>query len=289
VHFSSEELEQMRNRSVVGLGIALYLGICVSLAAQTQASAATGLSGDEIAARLEARNREQAQALQGYEGVRVYRVDYHGLGGSKDAGMTVRMSFQAPDSKNFTVVEQEGSKLIADRVLKKLMQSEQEAMEEESRRGSALTTENYDFAVLGNESCLAGSCYVLQVAPRHTSKFLYRGKIWVDAKEFAVVRIEAEPAHSPSFWIKKTTIEHEYRKVADFWFPAKNRTESQIRLGGRASLTIDYTSYKITAVAAPDQREAAKRPRSAGCRASDLSSGAAECAEAALDPLPITK
>ena len=275
----------MRNRSVVGLGIALYLGVWVSLAAQTQAPAATGLSGDEIAARLEARNREQTQALQGFEGVRVYRVDYHGLGGSKDASMTVRMSFQAPDSKSFTVVEQEGSKLIADRVLKKLMQSEQEAMEEENRRRSALTAENYGFAILGYESCAAGSCYVLEVKPRQASKFLYRGKIWVDAKEFAVVRIEAEPAHSPSLWIKKTTIEHEYVKVGDFWFPAKNRTESQIRLGGRASLSIDYTSYKITSVAAPDQREAAKRPRSSACRASDPSGTAAECAEAALDPL----
>jgi hypothetical protein len=104
-----------------------------------------------------------------------------------------------------------------------------------------------------------------------------------------VVRIEAEPAHSPSFWIKKTTIEHEYMKVGDFWFPAKNRTESQIRLGGRASLTIDYTSYKITSVAAPDQREAAKRPRTSGCRASDSSGAVGECAEAALDPLPNTK
>jgi hypothetical protein len=274
---------------VVGLGIALYLGVWVSLAAQSPAPATTGLSGDEIAARLEARNREQAQALQGFEGVRVYRVDYHGLGGSKDAAMTVRMSFQAPDSKSFTVVEQEGSKLMADRVLKKLMQSEQEAMEEESRRRSALTAENYDFAVLAYESCAAGSCYVLEVTPRHPSKFLYRGKIWVDAKEFAVVRIEAEPAHSPSFWIKKTTIEHEYMKVGEFWFPAKNRTESLIRLGGRAFLTIDYTNYKITAVAAPDQREAAKRRRTSGCQASDSSSTAAECAEAALDPLPITK
>lgn len=279
----------MRNRSVVGLRIALYLGVWITLAAQTQAPATTGLSGDEIAARLEARNREQAQALQRFEGVRVYRVDYHGLGGSKDAAMTVRMSFQAPNSKNFTVLDQEGSKLIADRVLKKLMQSEQDAMEEENRRSSALTAENYDFAVLGSESCAAAWCYVMEVTPRHPSKFLYRGKIWVDAKEFAVVRIEAEPAHSPSFWIKKTTIEHEYMKVGDFWFPAKNRTESQIRLGGRASLTIDYTNYKITSVAAADQREAAGRSRSSGCRASASSGEAAVCAEAALDPLPITK
>jgi hypothetical protein len=176
---------------------------------------------------------------------------------------------------------------MADRVLKKLLQSEQEAMDEENRRRSALSGENYEFAAAGYESCAAGSCYILEVTPRHPNKFLYRGKIWVDTKEFAVVRIEAEPAHSPSFWIKKTTIEHDYVKVGDFWFPAKNRTESQIRLGGRASLTIDYTNYKITAVATPEQREVARRTATTGCRA--LSSDGAVCAEAALNPLPNTK
>ena len=39
--------------------------------------------------------------------------------------------------------------------------------------------------------------YVLNVIPRTDEKFLYRGKIWVDAKDFAVTRIEAEPAKEP--------------------------------------------------------------------------------------------
>jgi hypothetical protein len=41
-------------------------------------------------------------------------------------------------------------------------------------------------------------------------------------------------------------VNHRYVKVNDFWLPAENRTESSIRLGGEAILSIDYKDYKIT-------------------------------------------
>jgi hypothetical protein len=69
----------------------------------------------------------------------------------------------------------------------------------------------------------------------------------VDADDFAVVRLEAEPAKNPSFWTKSSQIEQSYQKVNDFWLPERNHSISSIRLGGRAELTIEYQSYKITA------------------------------------------
>ena len=89
--------------------------------------------------------------------------------------------------------------------------------------------------------------------PRARYKFLYQGRIWVNASDFAVTHIEGEPARNPSFWIKKTSLQHEYMKVGDFWFPAQNRTESQTRLGGKALLTIDYTNYKILSTSPTDK------------------------------------
>ena len=87
--------------------------------------------------------------------------------------------------------------------------------------------------------------YVLAVQPKMPTKFVYRGRIWVNAQDFAVCRIEAEPAQNPSFWIRQTQIHHAYLKVGDFWFPAENRSVSTLRLGGRATLTIEYENYKI--------------------------------------------
>jgi hypothetical protein len=88
--------------------------------------------------------------------------------------------------------------------------------------------------------------YVLIVEPKTKDRFLYRGRIWVDAEDFAVVRLEAEPAKNPSFWTKSNEVEQVYMKVNDFWLPSRNHSVTTIRLGGRAELTIQYNNYQIT-------------------------------------------
>jgi len=200
---------------------------------------------EQVVKRLEEKNAERTAALKQYEATRIYRMQYRGFPSDRDAEMVIHMAYRAPNSREFRVVSQTGSKLIIDRVFKKLLEGEQEAADEENRQHTALTTENYDFALAGYEPAPEGGRYVLNLTPRTKNKFLYRGKIWVDAKDFAVVRIKGEPGKNPSFWIKKTDVEHSYEKVGDFWLPAQNRTESVVRLGGVARLSIEYKDYKI--------------------------------------------
>ena len=131
-------------------------------------------------------------------------------------------------------------------MFKKLLEGEQEAGNEENRRRTALNRENYDFSLAGYEESPDGGRYIFNLTPKSKNKFLYHGKVWVDARDFAVVRIEGEPGKNPSFWIRKTEIRHRYVKVDDFWLPQENHTESLIRLGGKATLSIEYRDYRIT-------------------------------------------
>src|SRR5579863_211481 len=201
---------------------------------------------EDVIRNLQQRNAVRAAALDQLRSTRVYRMQYRGFLGDRDAEMVVRATFHAPSSKEFTVVSQTGSKFIIDRIFKKLLEGEQEAATDENRRRTALSAENYDFTLAGYENSPEGSRYVLSLQPKTKNKFLYRGKVWVDARDFAVVKIEGEPGKSPSVWIKKTDIAHKYVKVNDFWLPAENHTESVIRLGGRAILSIEYRDYQIT-------------------------------------------
>ncbi len=109
-----------------------------------------------------------------------------------------------------------------------------------------LNRDNYSFELVGYEPSQTGGQYVLRVSPKLKSKYVYRGKVWVDETDFAVTRIEAEPAQNPSFWTKKTEIRHDYKKVEDFWLPVRNESVSYMRLGGRATLTIEYKDYRVT-------------------------------------------
>ena len=217
------------------------------LRAQTKPnSASSPLTAQEVAARMEEKGRERALALRTLDASRVYRLEYWGFGGKKQAEMQVRMSFRAPDAKSLTVISQSGSSFIIEHVFSKLLEGEQEALDNQNRQATALTAENYDFSLDSYQQQPDGAyAYVLNVKPRSRNKFLYEGKIWVNADDYAVTRIEAAPVRSPSFWIKKTQVEHTYTKVGKFWLPAQNRSESQIRLGGRAVLTIDYSNYQV--------------------------------------------
>lgn len=114
-----------------------------------------------------------------------------------------------------------------------------------------LNRDNYNFVLIGYEPSGSGGQYVLRVEPKVRGKYVYRGQVWVDGIDFAVTRIEAEPTESPSFWTKKSQIRQEYGKVEGFWLPLRNESVSYIRLGGRATLTIEYKDYSLTGTHQP--------------------------------------
>ena len=166
---------------------------------------AAPLGAKQVVENLVRMDRQRAEALRAYQGSRSYHVEYRGFPGSRSAEMVVAMSYRSPETKEFTVQSQAGSRLIIDKVFKKLLESEEEALEAETQRRTALNSDNYVFALVGYESTAAGSTYILALEPKVKSKFLYRGRIWVDGSDFAVTRIEAQPAKSPSL------LDHEHR------------------------------------------------------------------------------
>ena len=204
------------------------------------------LSGEQVVENLVAMNLKRAHALLSYQGTRLYQIEYHGFPGTRSAEMVVDLKYQSPETKEFRIRSATGPKLIIDKVFKRLLQAEQEAQGAEAQKRTALNRDNYDFTLVGYDRTPSSSMYVLSVKPRTTDRFLYRGRIWVDAKDFAVIRLDAEPAKNPSFWTKNNKIEETYTKVSDFWLPERNHSVSAIRFGGRAVLTIHYQNYEIT-------------------------------------------
>lgn len=204
------------------------------------------MTAEAIVQKMIAANARRGQELLSYTGKRLYNVNYHGFPGARDAQMQVEATYTAPDKKEFKILSESGSKILINHVFLKLLDSEKQYLEEATRRASELSLENYEFTLLGREHTEDSDCWVLRVNPREKTQFLYKGKIWVDARDFAVVRIQGEPAKNPSFWISHTEIDHQYRKLGDFWFPAHNQSITQVRLGGKAVLTIDYSDYQVT-------------------------------------------
>jgi hypothetical protein len=212
--------------------------------------AVTNSSGEHlpvevIVEKLQAANLRRAELLSGYTGKRIYKVDYQGFPGGRHAEMIVEAAYTSPDQKDFRIISESGSKLLLQRVLYRLLDSEREALKKSNREQTSMSPANYTFRFVTIEQGPSETFYVLQVEPKIKNKFVYRGTIWVQAEDFAVARIEGKPAKNPSWWISSTEIHHRYTKIDRFWLPAHNESVTRVRLGGKAVLTIEYTDYKI--------------------------------------------
>src|SRR5260370_29286628 len=150
----------------------------------------------------------------------------------------VGRTYRRPDVKKFCIISESGSELLQGRVLKRLLEAEVEAMQAEQRRQTAMGPKNYEFRLLTYEWTDDQGFYILEVTPRIKNKFLFRGRIWVDGQDFAVARMEGEPAKNPSWWTKRTAFHATYVKIGEFWLPALNDTNTQVRILCCSLLTI---------------------------------------------------
>jgi hypothetical protein len=239
-------MEQRGRDFIVTAPVFLVTVLATFIFADADVPMLAPLSTDVVVQRLMAANAQRSQTLRGYRGKRVYRLEYHGLFGSHEAEIQVEAAYTAPDHKEFKILSESGSKVLINRVLLKLLSSEQEAQQEQNRKELEISPKNYNFAMAGTEHTPSGDFYVLTVSPKGKSKYLYRGKLWVDARDFAVARMQGEPAKNPSLWVSHTHIEYYWAKIGSFWLPAHNESETQVRMGGKALLTIDYGDYQIT-------------------------------------------
>ncbi len=203
----------------------------------------TGLSSVQVVEQMQHHAEGQVQDLRHYKALRHYQVEYRGYATTINAKMDVLTDYDSSKGMSFQIVSQSGSKFLCDKVLRRAVDSEKEASQD--RNSSALTPANYRFQLMGNETIAGRPAYVLDVEPLTASKFLYRGKIWVDAEDFEVVKMESEPAKNPSFFISRTLIHYTSVLAHGFWLPKGIRSETKVRIGGTAVLTIDYGSYEV--------------------------------------------
>ncbi len=223
--------------------LAIILLACAHVGLEAQDSRPP-LTAAEVVNRMVAMSASRNDALRSYSSLRSYTIDFNGIK-RLHAEMVVSMNYRYPNKKDLTIVSESGSGTLRQRVLHPLLAAELEAMEPDNQRQSAISPDNYSFELVGYTQTDAGGYYVLEVRPRHKNKFLFKGRIWVDAKGFAVTRVLGEPAVNPSWWTKKTDFERAYKQVDRFWLPAWNQSLTHVRIFGQAQLTIEYGNYHL--------------------------------------------
>jgi hypothetical protein len=208
-------------------------------------TAPMSLTGDDIIARMLELNRLRNEKLQRYSAVRTYVI--RNLEGKLAAQAVVRVDYEAPDKKTFNKTSEKGSGIVRHLVFDRLIQSEGETSAGREHHNSAITAANYTFLLEGEEEVGPYHCFVLEATPKRKDKYLFEGKIWIDAGDFAVVKIAGHPAKKPSFWINRADFARQYQRIDGFWLPYRDETSVEVKLYGRRVFTVDHQQYVINA------------------------------------------
>ncbi|MDA2912696.1 hypothetical protein MYX77_01835 [Acidobacteriia bacterium AH_259_A11_L15] len=209
----------------------------------SQSTPAESLRTEAIVERLMAANRQRDELLAGWQVRRRYHLTNEIY--EKEVERIVDVTFRAPHELSFEMVREQGSGFVAKRVFDRMMEGEQEALEPENKRRSAMTPQNYDFRLLGQETLEGRPAYQLEVTPRREDTFLFQGTIWVDTEDFAVVRAQGKPAKRPSFWTRDIDFLRTFKKVGPFWLPARTESVTEVLLFGTTWTTIENGDYKV--------------------------------------------
>jgi hypothetical protein len=204
----------------------------------------------EVIIRMGSRDLQRQVSIEGYAGMRRYVLDNQHL--HKRAEMLVQVQGDPDGTKHFEVVSEEGWKAAHKHVLRKMLESESETSHPEARAKTRINPENYDFKIAGTEVIDGRTAYVLEVSPKRKEKYLFRGRIWVDAEDYALARAEGQPAKNPSFWTKSTHFVQIYQKSGLLWFPRSTQSVTEAHIFGTTDVNIEYFDYAPKTAHAPD-------------------------------------
>lgn len=216
-------------------------------------SAAATLAGappstDQIVARMMERDHARQAMLGTYSWTSNYVLDNK----DRHAEMQVRWTRHADGTKQFEVLYERGDGGVRSHVFRKLLESEVQASQPAFQERNRLNSRNYSFHLAGGENIRGRLAYILEIEPRAEEKFLTRGRIWVDAEDFAVVQVEGSPSKKPSFWTNNVAFVQTFEKTGGLWLAESNRSVTEAKLFGKADMVIRHFDYKF---ASPEASE----------------------------------
>jgi hypothetical protein len=114
--------------------------------------------------------------------------------------------------------------------------------EESKPHDNALTPQNYKFKYKGLVDHEGTRVYVFDVNPRKKAEGLFRGQLWLDAATAMPVREAGHPVKT-SLLVKKMEFVQEYEIRDGVAIPKHFQGTADIRVVGRAELSIDYSNF----------------------------------------------
>jgi hypothetical protein len=220
---------------------------CISVPLTGQVTTTHSPSADEVIARMLAHEMQRETAAHGYTGIRQYDLENPLF--AKHAHLVANVTCDPDGTMHFQIVSKEGwsSGNIS---LRQALEMESEFSRPMTRPMTQINKDNYTLQMMGTTLLNGRTAYVIDVVPKRQEVYLFRGRIWVDAEDFALARIEGQLAKTPSIWIRTVHFTLEFRKNGEYWFPSLSTSTSDVRVFGPTSVNIQFLDYSPQAASA---------------------------------------
>lgn len=141
----------------------------------------------------------------------------------------------------FEVLNERGSEYVRNKVLRTVLQREQEVIAQGNAHRAAFTEENYEFTdSVPDED---GNRYVL-MKPKRKEVMLVDGRM-VLSPEGSLLRVEGRLAKNPSFWTSLVNVTRRFATIDGVRVPVSTESIAKVKFAGHSRLDIVYDYESI--------------------------------------------
>jgi hypothetical protein len=162
---------------------------------------------------------------------------------------------------SYQIVSESGSDVVRSKVLRAVLDREQELINSGGSDKGDLTSANYEFAEGGLD---ADGARVVQMKPRRNDVLLVDGRAVLNERG-ELMRVEGKLAKNPSFWTSLVNIVRRYARIGGVRVPVATETTAKVKFVGTAQMNVVYDYHSVNGrPVALSERESAAPARSAG-------------------------
>jgi len=140
----------------------------------------------------------------------------------------------------YTIVSERGSEYVRNKVLKAVLQREQEIVADGADK-AALTEDNYTFSEADEQD---GLRYVT-LKPKRKDVMLVEGRMVLSADGADILRVEGKLAKNPSFWTSLVNVIRHFAKFDGVRVPVATESVAKVKFAGQSRLDVAYEYESI--------------------------------------------
>ena len=209
-------------------------------------TAAQQLDQASVIRQIDAAVFSRVNRIAGYTVTEHYAV-YKGQDETHSvADMTVKTTYRKETGKSYEVLSSSGSALVRRLGLDSILENERTINLPANVPQSWITSANYEMTLKPGTQVIDGrECLAVAINPKRKAPNLIVGTLWVDAKDYTIVRLEGLASKAPSVFAGVTHMMRQYALVQGFSMATHAHAESSTFLYGRTVVAIDYSGYEI--------------------------------------------